>query len=54
MSRSKAHKEINVGPIGEKDTRLSWEETFEDMARQREDWGDFEAVVGDGLDKEFW
>jgi antitoxin MazE len=39
---------------GKKDKRLSWEETFKEMAREREDWRDFDAVVGDGLDKEPW
>ena len=39
---------------GKKDKRLSWEETFKDMAREREDWSDFDATVADGLDKEPW
>lgn len=37
-----------------KDKRLSWDETFKDMAREREDWSDFDAMVADGLDKESW
>jgi antitoxin MazE len=37
-----------------KDTRLTWEETFRDMAREKEDWSNLEAVIGDGLDKESW
>ncbi len=37
-----------------KDKRLSWDETFKDMAREREDWSDFDATVADGLDKEPW
>ena len=37
------------------DKRLSWEETYEEMARERENWGDFESTVADGLDpKEKW
>ena len=32
------------------DKRLSWEDTFKAMAREREDWSDFEATVADGLD----
>ena len=39
---------------GKKDKRLSWEETYKDMARNREDWGDMDATVADGLDKEPW
>jgi len=37
-----------------KDRRLSWDDTFKDMAREREDWSEFDATVGDGLDKEPW
>lgn len=36
------------------DKRLSWEETYKDMARNREDWRDMDARVADGLDKEPW
>lgn len=38
-----------------KDKRLSWEETYREMAREREDWSDFESTVADGLDpREKW
>ena len=38
-----------------KDNRLSWEETYKEMAREREDWSDLESTVADGLDpKEKW
>jgi hypothetical protein len=33
-----------------RDKRLSWEDTFKDMAREREDWSDFEGIVADGLE----
>jgi antitoxin MazE len=36
------------------DSRLSWEDTYRDMAREREDWSDFEATIADGLDAEPW
>ena len=36
------------------DRRLSWEETFKDMAHEREDWSDLDATLMDGLDKEPW
>jgi len=32
--------------------QFSWEETYQAMAIAREDWGDFEETVGDGLDAE--
>jgi len=36
------------------DPRLSWEDTYKDMAREREDWSDLDATIGDGLGKERW
>jgi antitoxin MazE len=35
-----------------RDKRLSWEDTFKEMAREREDWSDLDAAVGDGVDQE--
>jgi len=37
-----------------RDRRLSWEDTFRDMAREREDWSDLDATLPDGLDKAPW
>ena len=37
-----------------KDKRLSWEETFKAMAREREDWSDLDATLNDGLAQEPW
>jgi len=34
--------------------RLSWEETYKQAAREREDWSDLEATLADGLDEEDW
>jgi antitoxin MazE len=31
--------------------KLSWKETFEEMAREKEDWADFEQTSADGLDE---
>jgi antitoxin component of MazEF toxin-antitoxin module len=36
---------------GIRDKRLSWEETYRDMSRHREDWQDLEVTVADGLDE---
>jgi antitoxin MazE len=36
------------------DRRLSWEDTFKEMAREKEDWDDLEAATADGLDKDPW
>jgi antitoxin MazE len=32
------------------DVKLSWEETFREMAQEREDWQDFENIVLDGIE----
>jgi antitoxin MazE len=37
-----------------KDKRLSWEDTFRAMAREREDWSDLDVTLSDGLGKEPW
>ena len=34
--------------------RLSWDDTFKDMAREREDWTDLDGTLNDGLDKDPW
>lgn len=34
-----------------KDKKLSWKETFAEMAKVKEDWSDLETAVGDGLDE---
>ena len=33
------------------DKRLTWEDTFKEMAKEREDWGDLDATMADGLDQ---
>lgn len=32
--------------------KLSWEETYKEMANEQEDWGDFEVTLFDGLKEE--
>lgn len=39
---------------GKDDQRLSWEDTYAEMAREREDWSDLDAAAGDGIEKEPW
>jgi antitoxin MazE len=36
------------------DKRLSWEDTFKEMALEKEDWSDQEAAAADGHDKDIW
>ncbi len=35
---------------GTQDKRMTWEETFRDMAREKEDWSEFDTTVGDGIE----
>lgn len=35
---------------GKKDKRMTWEETYRDMARVKEDWSDLEGTVADGIE----
>jgi antitoxin MazE len=35
---------------GKPEEQLSWGETFKEMAREREDWSDWDVTVADGLD----
>jgi len=35
---------------GKKDKRLTWEETYRETAREKEDWSDLEATVADGIE----
>ena len=37
-----------------KETRLSWKETYQAMAKEKEAWHAFDEVVADGLDEEFF
>ena len=37
---------------GKKDKRLTWEETYREMAREKEDWSDLDATMADGIDLE--
>ena len=39
--------ELVLRPVREK--KLSWTETFKEMAAENEDWSDLESTTGDGL-----
>lgn len=32
------------------DSKMTWEETYRDMASEGEDWSDFESVADDGIE----
>lgn len=33
------------------DTKLSWKETYQEMAQENEDWSEFKNTLLDGLDE---
>lgn len=33
------------------DNKLSWDETFKEMAKEKEDWSDFDIIAADGIDQ---
>ena len=35
---------------GKNDKRMTWEETYRDMARAKEDWSDLEGTAADGIE----
>ena len=35
---------------GKKDKRMTWEETYRDMTRVKEDWSDLDGTVADGIE----
>jgi antitoxin MazE len=37
---------------GKKDKRLTWEETYREAAREKEDWSDLDATLVDGIEPE--
>ena len=39
--------ELVLRPVREK--KLSWADTFKEMAAEKEDWSDLETATGDGL-----
>jgi len=32
------------------DNKLSWDETYKEMAKEKEDWSDFAIITADGID----
>lgn len=36
----------------DRDAKLSWSDTYKEMAREKEDWSAFDSSVADGLDPE--
>jgi len=31
------------------DNKLSWDETYKEMAKEKEDWSDFDILAADGI-----
>ncbi len=34
------------------ENKLSWEDTYRDMGKTKEDWSDWDTIVADGIDLE--
>jgi len=47
-------EETNRGLLLRKkeESKLSWEDTFKEMAAQKNDWDDFDTTLNDGLEDE--
>ena len=40
--------------LKKEDSKLSWEDTYKAMANEKEDWGDFDTTLLDGLEDEYF
>ncbi|MBM4053946.1 MAG: AbrB/MazE/SpoVT family DNA-binding domain-containing protein [Planctomycetes bacterium] len=45
-------KEEGVLLHKKEDNKLTWEETFKSMAKEKENWDDFDVTLTDGLEEE--
>lgn len=45
-------KEEGVLLHKKEDNKLTWEETFKSMAKEKENWNDFDVTLMDGLEEE--
>ena len=45
-------KEEGVLLHKKEDNKLTWEETFKSMAKEKENWNDFDVTLTDGLEEE--
>ena len=50
MMQEEPDREILLGK--KEEVRLSWKETYQEMAREQEDWGGFDITLQDGLEGE--
>ena len=53
IAEEKAH-EIILRPARVKQQKLSWEETYRQMAAAKEDWSEWDCTLADGLDEIPW
>jgi antitoxin MazE len=54
MKNSLLLEETDKGLLlrNKEDSKLSWEETYKDMANEKENWDDFDTTLLDGLEDE--
>jgi antitoxin MazE len=43
-------KENGIFLTRETDNKMSWEDTFKDMAKENEDWSDLDNTTADGIE----
>jgi hypothetical protein len=48
----RAERERGLLLRGRGGEQLSWEDTYKEMVREKEDYSDLDATIGDGIDKE--
>ena len=53
IAEEKVH-EIVLRPGPAKAQKLSWEETYREMAAAKEDWSEWDCTLADGLDQIPW
>ncbi len=53
VAEEKLH-EIVLRPASAKPQKLSWEQTYREMAAAKEDWSEWDCTLADGLDQIPW
>lgn len=41
-----------MAKISSESKKLSWEDTYKEMAKEKEDWSDFDITISDGIEED--
>lgn len=53
MDKAPRSIELKVVAVGNsRGSRLSWEDSYREMAREQEDWSNLDPTIADGIDPE--